>query len=125
MASWMDNYKDVHDVIKSPNQPTVKFSIWRGQDINNLYPLFVTKDKIQISDVIFTESENFDGFAIITDFVRDEKGNISHWQLKNAGLTIERENKMLDAVEKIIKLAVENGIKDTIVMISLKERLNA
>jgi hypothetical protein len=124
MISWMDNYRDVKDAFFKPTKPTVKFSIWRGSR-DNLYPLFVKKEEIRQGDYIFTESENFDGFAVVTDFVKDEKGNISHWQLQSAGLSVDRENKMLTAVEKIINLALENGIKDTIVMISLKESLNA
>lgn len=123
MPHWTDNYKDVKEVFGDNSKPVVKFSIWRSLDKSgHIYPLFVRPEEIKMGDVIFTESRDYDGFAIVTDFVKDAKGKISHWQLQNAGFTLERENHMLKIVEKLIKVAVDSGVKDTVVMVSIKDK---
>lgn len=124
MSHWTDDYQDAKEFFGVKSNPIVKFSIWRDVDkTGSIYPLFVKKEDLRIGDIIFTESENHDGFVVINDFVKDDQGNVTHWQLKDAGFPIERENYMLFVVEKLLKIAVENGIKDTVVMISLKERV--
>ena len=124
--NWLDDYKDISEFFAIPQKPVVKYSVWRVVEDNTLpVPLFVSKEELSAGDLVFTEADNFEGYAIVRSFTKDKNGEITNWDLKAAGFTIERENKMLHVVQRIIHAAAEQGVKNVLIYLGLKERVAA
>jgi hypothetical protein len=128
-ANWMDSYKDVSEFFAPVQKPVIKYSIWRFVQDNTMpVPLFVNKDELKAGDLLFVEpkqSGDFEGYASVRSFTKDKNGNIVHWDLKPAGLELEKENKMLFVVEKLIKAAAEQGVTNTLIYLGICESVVA
>jgi hypothetical protein len=122
--NWMDDYKDISEVFGGMfARPKTKYSIWRQRN-GMLVPMFVEPKDIQLMDVVFTESNGFDGYAMLQDFVRNEKGELSSFHLKPANIPTAKENIMLHTVENMLVEAARNAKENTNVILSLKEKVN-
>ncbi len=125
---WLDDYQDVRqffgnmDALKK--QPVIKFSVWRADPTrNNMhFPLFVIASEVKIGDLIFVESQNFEGFARVSDFCRDSDGKFHHFRMEDMKFSVDKANLMLFAVKKLIDEAAVAGIaKDVTVVMSISE----
>lgn len=123
---WTDDYRDIKDFFAIPEKPVIRYSVWRVVEDNTLpVPLFVTKDEVAPGDLVFTESDEFEGYAKIRSFTKDKNGDIVNWDLKAAGYPLERENKMLHVVQRLIHAAAEQGVRNVLIYLGLKEKVEA
>jgi hypothetical protein len=120
--SWMDDYKDISEVFGGMfSKPKTKYSIWRERE-GRLVPMFVEPKDIQLKDIVFAESDNFDGYAFLQDFVRNTKGELDSFHLKPANIPVAKENIMLHIVENLLIETSKVSKENTNIILSLREK---
>jgi hypothetical protein len=84
--------------------------------------MFVEPKDIQLKDIVFAESDNFDGYAFLQDFVRNNKGELDSFHLKPANIPVAKENIMLHIVENLLIETSKVSKENTNIILSLREK---